>query len=458
MARIYRKNQQGVYKLPFYSLFVFWWFVSLFLSLILSLTSSIFSSPIVQFGQFVSVLIVVFLIVWKVYSLILSIRKSKTISNYLTEKQAEKEITKSLLSTMSLNVQRDSLNTITAPLVRVTACASTSSFIRVDVEKLAGMYDFDKLKEDINASFKGKLSGYAVVSGLVTDDGLWYKFILEDVAIDRTWKPKTVEDIRAKPYELILQDGLTIRLDERPHLAVYGRTGSKKSTVVLGCLLQLFSMGADVRFLDGKDEFSAFKTFYQDDKIVSDTDTILGQLDDILKIVKTRQRLMAREVQKRKKIGLKASEIALQPVVLIADEVGSIVAQMDSKESKKFINSLIAIIQRGRSVGVSVIVSTQDPSVDTLPQKIRQQFATKILLGSANSDIQRMALGEVATDGNVEDFRGYYISDGLTIQPMKFFVCDLYSYNFNSLEAFETAYKLGLETDERQNKTLQIAS
>ena len=57
-------------------------------------------------------------------------------------------------------------------------------------------------------------------------------------------------------------------------------------------------------------------------------------------------------------------------------------------------------------MGVSVIASTQDPSTDTLPQKIRQQFATKVLLGSANSDIQRMAFGEVATTGNVEDLEG----------------------------------------------------
>ena len=93
----------------------------------------------------------------------------------------------------------------------------------------------------------------------------------------------------------------------------------------------------------------------------------------------------------------------------------------------------------GRSVGVSVFASTQDPSVDTLPQKIRQQFSTKILLGSANQDTQRMAFGEVATKGDVEDFRGYYISDGLTQQPMKFFVCDLYSYMFNDLKAFKNA-------------------
>ena len=83
---------------------------------------------------------------------------------------------------------------------------------------------------------------------------------------------------------------------------------------------------------------------------------------------------------------------------------------------------------------MSVIASTQDPSTETLPQKIRQQFSTKILLGSANSDIQRMAFGEVATVGDVEDFRGFYMCDGLTNQPMKFYVCDLYSHGFNELE------------------------
>ena len=107
---------------------------------------------------------------------------------------------------------------------------------------------------------------------------------------------------------------------------------------------------------------------------------------------------------------------------------------MDSKQAKQFINGLVAIIQRGRSVGVSVIASTQDPSVDTLPQKIRQQFSTKILLGSANSDIQRMAFGEVVTVGDVEDFRVSTFCDGLTNQPMKFYVCDLYTHGFNELE------------------------
>ena len=236
---------------------------------------------------------------------------------------------------------------------------------------------------------------------------------------------------------------MTVKLDERAHIAVWGKTGSKKTTVLFGMLLQLFAMGADVRFIDGKDEFSAFSGFYPSEKIASDVEAVQSQLNDVLAIVSERQKIMSEETQKRQKIGLKASDVGLRPIALIADEIGSVVALMDSKQAKKFVADLTAIIQRGRSVGVSVIASTQDPSTDTLPQKIRQQFSTKILLGSANSDTQRMAFGQVATAGDVEDFRGFYMCDGLTNQPMMFFVCDLFSHGFNELKAFEKAYKIG---------------
>ena len=183
--------------------------------------------------------------------------------------------------------------------------------------------------------------------------------------------------------------------------------------------------------------------FYPAEKIQSETDGIIDMLDDLLCVVKERQKLIARLSQERQKIGLRSADIGLRPVVLVADEIGSVVAQMDTKEAKAFISKLVAIIQRARSVGVHCLFMTQDPSTDVLPQKIRQQFSTRILLGSANSDIQRMALGEVATSGNVEDFRGFYVSDGLTIQPMKFFVPDLYSNNFNELDSFRKAYEVG---------------
>lgn len=437
MAVIYKKNAQNVYKIPLYRFFWVWWLLVVSLAILSSIIGLVVSIKAVQFALWSLVCV---LIIVRAYSLMKSVINAKSIKTHITQKGAERAITKSLLATMSVNRLQNTPH-ISVPVVRVGA--SLPSYITVTVEKLPGMYELDKLTEDINSSFRGKLGAYAVTSAMVTTDGLFYKFVLEDVGTDKTWRPATMEDIKAEKYIIKLQKGLKVNLSERAHIAVWGKTGSKKTTVLFGIILQLFSMGADVRFIDGKDEFSSFKDFYPSDKIVSDIDPVFEQLEDILAIIKERQQIMADEVQKRQKIGLKASEVGLQPVVLVADEIGSIVALMDSKQSKKFVADLTAIIQRGRSVGVSVIASTQDPSTDTLPQKIRQQFATKVLLGSANSDIQRMAFGEVATAGNVEDFRGFYMCDGLTNQPLKFYVCDLYSYGFNELEAFKKAYKLG---------------
>jgi hypothetical protein len=437
MAKTYKKNAQNIYKVPFYSQFWTWWALVLafaVLSLVLGLVVSIKLVQVVLWS------LVAILTSWRAYALTKSVIKAKTLGKYITEKKAEKEVTKSLLATMSVNRLQDT-PFISVPSVRV--CDSRPSHISVEVEKLAGMYEVERMTEDINASFRGGLGGYAVTSAMITSDGLFYKFVLEDVGTDKTWRPATMEDITAEKYAITLQEGLTVKLDERAHIAVWGKTGSKKTTVLFGMLLQLFAMGADVRFIDGKDEFSAFSGFYPSEKIASNVEAVQSQLSDVLAIVSERQKIMSEETQKRQKIGLKASDVGLRPIALIADEIGSIVALMDSKQSKKFVADLTAIIQRGRSVGVSVIASTQDPSTDTLPQKIRQQFATKILLGSANSDTQRMAFGQVATAGDVEDFRGFYMCDGLTNQPMRFFVCDLFSHGFNELKAFEKAYKIG---------------
>lgn len=427
MAKVYKKNANNVYKLPLYSQKWFWLLVALVVSVAFSVLFS---------KWFLGVVIAVML--WWGYTVFKRITKAGSLNKYLAELSAERAITKSLLATMTVNRLQDT-PFISVPKVEVSD--SRPRLLEVGVEKLAGMHDIDKLTEDIDASLRGKLGNYAVTSGMITTDGLNYKFVLEDVASDKTWRPKSPKDLKMKKYHLKLQKGLVINLADRPHIAIWGKTGSKKTTVLLGMILQLFSQGADLRFLDGKNEFSAFEEFYPSNKIASTVEDVQTQIDDLLKLIDERQKIMSSEVRKRQKMGLKASEVGLQLVVLIADEIGSLVALMDNKQQKKFINGLVAIIQRGRSVGVSVFASTQDPSVDTLPQKIRQQFSTKILLGSANQDIQRMAFGEVATKGDVEDFRGYYISDGLTNQPMKFFVCDLYSHGFNNLKAFKKALK-----------------
>ena len=214
--------------MPFYVQFWTWWALVLalaVLSLVLGLVVSIKLVQVVLWS------LVAILTSWRAYSLTKSVIKAKTIVKYITQKKRQKKaVTKSLLATMSVNRLQDT-PFISVP--SVTVCDSRPSHINVEVEKLAGMYDVDKLTEDINSSFRGKLGAYAVTSAMITTDGLFYKFVLEDVATDKTWRPATLEDIKAEKYIIKLQKGLEVNLSEQAHIAVWGKTGSKKTTVLL---------------------------------------------------------------------------------------------------------------------------------------------------------------------------------------------------------------------------------
>lgn len=440
MATTYKKNAQNVYKPPLYAQFWTWWALVLVLAVLSLVVGLVVSIKIVQVVLWSLVAI---LTIWRAYTLTGSVIKAGTIRQYITQKGAERAITKSLLATMSVNQLRDTPY-ISVP--RVTVGASLPSCVKVKMEKLPGMYDIDKLTEDINASFRGKLGAYAVVSSRITDDGLYYKFVLEDKGSDKTWRPKSLEEMKQNSHEIKLQNDLIINLADKPHIIAWGKSGSGKSSLLFSMILQLLMSGSEVYFIDPKSEFSAFQEFYPMERIQEDTEAILKLLRHVCGELTRRQKIVAKAVKKQQKIGLRGYDIGLIPIVVVADEIGSAVASMDNKQKKEFLALLTQIVQKGRSVSVFCIVATQSPKTDTtLSSDIRSQFATKILLGSANAETQRMAFdGEVATKGGVERFKGFYISDGKTDEtPLSFAVTDLHTHHLNDLKCFEKAYKMG---------------
>lgn len=443
MARTYKKNAQNVFKIPIYAVLWFWLLIALMFAVVLTLLLFALFNTTILLMSLVAWLVVVILIIVKACSVVKRMIKAGTIETYFIETSSEKAVTKSLLATMSVNRLQDTPY-ISVP--SVTVCDSRPSHISVEVEKLAGMYDIDKMIEDINSSFRKKLSDYAVTSALITENGLMYKFILEDKGSDKTWRPATLNEMKQKSHVIKLQENLSVNLADSPHLIVWGKSGSGKSTAILAMILQLFLQGAETYFIDPKLEYSAFKNFYPSDMIAEDTEAILELLRRVCDKLKDRQRKVSKGVRERKKMGLRAYDLDMKPVVVVADEIGSAVAMMDSKQKKEFLGLLTQIVQKGRSVSVFAIVGTQSPKVETtLSSDIRQQFATKILLGSASGDVQRMAFdGEVATKGNTERFKGFYISDGKTNeQPLSFAVTDLHTHGLNSLENFQRAYEIG---------------
>lgn len=382
---------------------------------------------------FTLILIVVFTTIYYAYK----VYKVGSLKRYIEKRQLQKAITKALVDTLTVNTMKEQ-SRIEVPDVEVEW---KDDEIIVNIERLAGMYELDTLKVDVSSSFKQKYSNYVVTTARLSNNENEFIFTLEDLGSDKTFVPKSLDDLDVGNYNLKLQEGLIINLEDRPHLAIFGKSGSKKTTTLQLLLLELAVSQATLYACDGKNELRSIDFIFT--RYASDPTKILELTSEFIKELTIREKFKDGQVQKLGKMGLKASECGIKPMILVTDEVSAILAAMDKKQQAQFMANVTQIVMKGRSLGIYWIMANQDPSTNVFPQAIRAQFATKILLGNANQDIQKMALGEVATVGDVEDFRGYYVSDGLTKQPKKFYVPNIFEYGLNDLETFKKAKERG---------------
>lgn len=442
--RFYFKNKQtGSFDRPWYSYYLSWLGIVVGVTVASCILLKLFPYGLLQLvfkGGFVATLIMVIVaLIWFFWDL----DKCKGILNVWTIWNFKERFMQNYVNNRAVN-RMNNLSWTVAPVLKVWF---QDSNLIIKVPKLSGMYenDLDKLVEDINANLSGRLGNYAVTSQLVEDTGNDFILTAIDVGSDLTFKPKSIEDLKQLPYQLKLQKNLVVALG---HLACWGATGSGKSTTIYLILAELFSMGADVYLIDPKLEFSKFSDayggFYPSEKFASDTVVVLLLLKNVCNKIKQRQqRILKASANATTSNGLTAKDLNLRPIVVVADEVSAVVASMSSKEKKQFLAYITQIVQKGRSLGIYFVSASQDPSVQTLSAPIRSQFMTKILLASATGDVQREVFGTVATTGNVPNFKGYYTSQGLTVQPMRFFVPNLIAYHLDNNDTFKFLYNYG---------------
>ncbi len=440
----YFRNAQGVYYRPLWTYISFYMVASAIVAVILQQILKALSMPILHDLMSLDLLALVASTVALIVYIGLRSYRDKGFVRFIDMTGLESAITRALIDTRNINRVKD----VSYLLVPWVVCTWRDDKIRIEIAKIPSLRqaEIDDLSELVDSCLIGKYSNFAINSKLISDDRLEFKFFAENIGENKTFVPRTLQDLIQKPYELVLQKDLKINLAKSPHLAVWGASGFGKTTVLLSLIAQMLSCGTDLRFIDGKNEFSSFAEFYPSSKIVSDQDEILQMLAVICKkLIPARQKIVAAEVNKQKKFGLRGYDIGLRSVVIVADEVGSVVGSMDNKQKKQFQSYLAQIAQKGRSISIFLIMASQSPATDVVPQSVRAQFSTRILLGSSNVEIQRMAFGVSVDVGNVEKFRGYYTSDGLTVSPQKFFVPNLYKNRLNELNIFEKLYKIGLE-------------
>lgn len=285
----------------------------------------------------------------------------------------------------------------------------TDEVLEVKIERLPGLDEDEKLAELISVATRKDWEAFEVVDFWREPGGVYSVFVLEDVASDKRLDVTSVIS-SAVPFKIALQKGLIVDFEKSPGLGLFGKSGAGKTTTLLAFLAQFLAGGSQVYLVDGKNELQALSNVLQRASGVSD---VLSMLGYVVAQMEQREDFLGKEGARQQRLGLKASEVGLTPLVVAIDELGAIVASAQAKEKAELIALLTQIALKGRSSGVILVVASQFASVDTIPNAVRSQLSTKILLGSAPAELVRMVFPTASPGArSARQFEGFVYIDG----------------------------------------------
>lgn len=285
----------------------------------------------------------------------------------------------------------------------------TDGVLEVKIERLPGLDEDEKLAELISVATRKDWEAFEVVDFWREPGGVYSVFILEDVASDKRLDVTSVIS-SAVPFKIVLQKGLVVDFEKSPGLGLFGKSGSGKTTTLLSFLAQFLAGGSQVYLVDGKNELQALSNVLQRASGVSD---VLSMLGYVVAQMEQREDFLGKEGARQQRLGLKASEVGLTPLVVAIDELGALVASAQAKEKAELFALLTQIALKGRSSGVILVVASQFASVDTIPNAVRSQLSTKILLGGAPAELVRMVFPTASPGArSARQFEGFVYIDG----------------------------------------------
>ena len=281
--------------------------------------------------------------------------------------------------------------------------------LEVKIERLPGLDEDEKLAELISVATRKDWEAFEVVDFWREPGGVYSVFMLEDVGSDKRLDVGSVISSTV-PFKIVLQKGLIVDFEKSPGLGLFGKSGAGKTTTLLAFLAQFLAGGSQVYLVDGKNELQALSNVLQRASGVSD---VLSMLGYVVAQMEQREAFLGKEGARRQRLGLKASEVGLTPLVVAIDELGAIVASAQAKEKAQLIALLTQIALKGRSSGVILVVASQFASVDTIPNAVRSQLSTKILLGGAPAELVRMVFPTASPGArSARQFEGFVYIDG----------------------------------------------
>lgn len=445
MRYFYKNKNTDFYNSKIIDNPAFWIFVSLIIS-IASFIAILKGYRNLLVVEIALVSIVTFLIVtgYQFYQVKRYLKTFRNFLSYLANYDLVQALNTSILnSKSSASMTNKSYRVL--PKIWLWYHSSTPEYI-IKIEKLAGTYDsdLDHLSQLVSSTLGDR---YRITSKSISQDENWFEFTASLVQQNLRFVPRTTNDLQQPLYKVRLMNNLILDFSQLPHLACFGKTNSGKSTVLWAIILQVIG-NSEIYFEDFKNEFSILNSFYPCDHFATNTDQIVKMLEKLVKIMNVRKKLINQASKKRGVIGLTAFDMKMKPIYFVADEWASVLSAFgtdtNEKRKKKHCEDLLRqLLMQARSTALIILYVSQSPSTDVLSNQDRSQFGTYVLLGSANSDVQRMAFGQIATQGNVEKFSGYYLQSTADMTtPEIFEVPDIFKNKLNTVNVFRELYKL----------------
>lgn len=319
------------------------------------------------------------------------------------------------------------------------------------IQKIPGSFeaDLDNLAELVGSTLGDR---WEVTGKSLDPSATWFELVFGLVNKNLRFTPKTISEIPQPAYTLKLMNGVSIDMTQLPHLAIFGLTGSRKTSTLLAFIAEVLPT-SEVYFLDGKGEFSVLSSFIPADHFARNEQEILNLLEQLIKLMKKRAEIVNKEVRKRGMMGLTAKKVGLKPIFLVVDEYASVKSSF--KKPKELDSLMLQCLMQFRAYGIFVLYASQSPNSQVLQVQMREQFGTYILLGTANAETQRMTFGEVATTGTVPIGSGFYLTKTAQMPtPQRFEVPDFYKHHLNGIDTLKMLYKIG-HKDDNINKILK---
>lgn len=447
MARLYKKDSSGRFAQIIWERSEFWLFVFLAISTALYLIFKGFEGLGVEYNLLLryskySLLGAIFVLIYILTETILEVKKVGSLKLFFKAKNAESMILNGLIDVLAVNTMKQS-SYIKAPAVAVAP--SESDGWSVKIEKLSGMRDIELIKDTINSSLIGAWQAFAVIKSRIDKTGNIFEFVINDVSESNRLIIKNIKELKPKkPYILNIQKGLAWNLAKAPHALIAGDSGSGKTAILMTLIAQLMAGGSTIYVVDPKSEFTFLESILPKSSVVRDFEDVLKLFEKVNQEMDKRNRLIAEAIKDKGVMGLTGADLNMKPIVIVMDEVGSLVASVDNKDLKRFTGMMTRLVQMGRSSLTNLIITTQQPNAQVIGTAIRDQLSLRILMGSPSPELKRMVFGDgVELNEYLDNYTGHYVLNGITSVPQLFEGIDLHKNNFNELKTFQKCYEVG---------------